>query len=144
MWGFAGCQLCVALDRNGDWVFSEKNFWVGFVFEACLHTLTSPHHLAKGGEGVARLAKRARTLVRERGGGACPSTSGLQPRGCRTSRDCKPFDSSSRYLSFSSPKNTSEPASDLQAIICGVTQLIRLRRKPVADRLRITGNESEE
>ena len=59
---FAGCQLCVALDRNGDWVFSEKNFWVGFVFEACLHTLTSPHHLAKGGEGVARLAKRGAAL----------------------------------------------------------------------------------
>ena len=39
--------------------------------------------------------------------------------------------------------NTSGPAPDSQAIICGSAQLIRLSRKPVADRLRITENESE-
>jgi hypothetical protein len=66
---FAGCQLCVALDRNGDWVFSEKNFWVGFVFEAYLHTLTSPQRLAKGGKGAARLAKRGSAPARGRGTG---------------------------------------------------------------------------
>ena len=37
MWGFAGCQLCVALDRNGDWVFSEKNgtiFLIAYAFNS--------------------------------------------------------------------------------------------------------------